>query len=159
MCLLCFGEETPEYFEKRLIWLIIVSVACGHREPGGDAWWPLVTYPGATRRGGGHVYTLNYSVATLPTTVWKFLSLFHLQYTPFHLKFINICLLSVVHSPVNNAPLTTWQLVWKPTKYIFLLLIKIRNIFEISNPKQELLIISSLSSFLKVCLLHLLHFG
>ena len=117
-CLLCFGEETPEYFEKRLIWLIIVSVAGGHREPGGDARWPLVTYPGATRRGGGHAYTLHYSVATLPTPVWKFLCLFHLQYTPFHLKFINICLLSVVHSPVNNAPLTTWQLVWKPTKYI-----------------------------------------
>ena len=63
-------------------------------------------------------YTLHYSVATLSTPVWEFLSLFHLQYTTFHLKFINICLLSVVHSPVNNAPLTTWQLVWKPTKYI-----------------------------------------
>ena len=105
------------------------------------------------------VYTLHHSVATLPTPVWKFLSLFHLQYTPFHLKFINICLLSVVHSPVNNAPLTTWQLVWKPTKYILNSYQHLKPIWNLKSQARITDHIIILLLLLKVCLLHLLHFG
>ena len=117
-CILCFAEDFWLFSE--MINLIKWAECCWGT-PGARQGCLVATSDlsrGNTEGDMCTLLTLHHSVATLPTPVWKFLSLFHLQYTPFHLKFINICLLSVVHSPVNNAPLTTWQLVWKPTKYI-----------------------------------------
>ena len=105
-------------------------------------------------------------VHTLFTIQWQ-----HCQHQSGSFCLYFIC--NILHSILNSSTFVSYllstaqltMLLWQLDNLcgnqpnIFLILIKIRNIFEISNPKQELLIISSLSSFLKVCLLHLLHFG
>ena len=145
----CVLVKTSDYFQK-LINLInnceYVSIAGGHREPGGDAWWPLATYPGATRRG-----TCVHS--WLSITQWQ---LCQHQSGSFCLYFI--C--SILHSILNSSTFVSYllstaqltMLLWQLDNLcgnqpnIFLILINIWNLFEISNPKQESLIISSYSS-------------
>ena len=148
----CVLVKTSDYFQK-LINLINNCERCW-RTPGARRGCLVATSDlsrGNTEGDMCTVYTLHHSVATLPTPVWKFLSSFHLQYTPFHLKFINICLLSVVHSPVNNAPLTTWQLVWKPTKYILNSYQHLKPIWNLKSQARITDHIIILLLLLKVC--------
>ena len=152
--------KTSDHFQKLINLVIIVSVL-GH--------WGT---PGARR--GCFVATSDLSwgntegdMCTLSITQWQhcqhqsasFCLHFICNNTPFHLKFINICLLSAVHSPVNNAPLTTWQLVWKPTKYILNSYQHLKPIWNIKSQARITDHIIILLLLLKVCLLHLLHFG
>ena len=143
----CVLVKTSDYFQKLIN--LINNCECCWGTPG--ARWGCLVATSDLSRGNTEgdmctLLTLHHSVATLPTPVWKFLSLFYLKY--------------ILHSILNSSTFVSYllstaqltMLLWQLDNLcgnqpnIFLILINIWNLFEISNPKQESLIISSYSS-------------
>ena len=141
--------KTSDHFQKLINLVIIVSVL--------GRWGT----PGARR--GCFVATSDLSrgntegdMCTLSITQWQ-----HCQHQSASFCLHFIC--SILHSILNSSTFVSYllstaqltMLLWQLDNLcgnqpnIFLILINIWNLFEISNPKQESLIISSYSSYWK----------